>query len=105
MLTTAERLGRRGLGLRHLVALIVMAQLADVVTTVRAMTAGYAEQNPLNHWVLQRHGALGLLGLKGIAAFVIVVALARIPVNWARGAGLVTVALTTMAALSNARFG
>jgi hypothetical protein len=82
-----------------------MAQLADVVTTVRAIAAGHAEQNPLNDWVLQRHGALGLLGVKGLAGLVIVVALARIPVNWALGAGLATVALTTMAALSNARFG
>jgi uncharacterized protein DUF5658 len=93
------------LGLRHLVALIVMAQLADVVTTVRAVAAGHAEQNPLNDWVLHRHGTLGLLGVKSAAAFVIVLALARIPVRWARSAGLATVALTTVAALSNARFG
>jgi hypothetical protein len=105
VLTTGEQVGRRGLGLRHLVALIVMAELADVVTTVRAVAAGYAEQNPLNDWVLQHHGALGLLGVKGVAGIVIVVALTRIPVNWARGAGLATVTLTTMAALSNARFG
>jgi hypothetical protein len=97
--------GRQGLGLRHLIALVVMAQLADVVTTVHAVTAGHAERNPLTDWVLQRHGALGLLGVKGLAAGVIVVALARIPVRWARSAGLATVTLTTMAALSNARFG
>jgi hypothetical protein len=35
---------------------------------------------------------------------VIVVALARIPAGWARGAGLASVAVTTLAALSNARF-
>ena len=81
-----------------------MAQLADVVTTVHALAAGNAEQNPLNRWVLRWHGAVGLLGMKGIAAVVIVVALARIPAGWARGAGLVSVAVTTMAALSNARF-
>jgi hypothetical protein len=92
------------LGLRHLVALIVMAQLADVVTTVRAVGAGHAEQNPLNDWVIARHGAAGLLGVKGAAALVIVFALSRIPVNWARGAGLAAVTLTTLAALSNARF-
>jgi hypothetical protein len=35
---------------------------------------------------------------------VIVVALTRMSAVWARSAGLVTVAVTTMAALSNARF-
>jgi hypothetical protein len=92
------------LGLRHLVALIVMAQLADVVTTVHAVASGHAEQNPLNQWAIARHGAAGLVGVKTIAAFVIVLALTRIPVRWARGAGLATVALTTVAALSNTRF-
>jgi len=82
-----------------------MAQLADAVTTVHALAAGNAEQNPLYRWVLRDHGAVGLLGIKGIAALVIVVALTRMPVGWARSAGLVTVAVTTMAALSNARFG
>jgi hypothetical protein len=81
-----------------------MAQLADAVTTVHALAAGNAEQNPLNEWVLRSHGAVGLVGIKGIAALVIVVALTRIPAGWARGAGLVTVAVTTMAALSNVRF-
>jgi hypothetical protein len=81
-----------------------MAQLADLVTTIHALAAGNAEQNPLNRWVLQSHGTVGLLAIKGAAASVIVVALARIPARWARGAGLVTVAVTTMAALSNARF-
>ena len=81
-----------------------MAQLADLVTTIHALAAGNAEQNPLNRWVLRSHGPVGLLGLKGVAAIVIVVALARMPVGWARGAGLMTVAVTTMAALSNARF-
>ena len=81
-----------------------MAQLADLVTTIHALAAGNAEQNPLNRWVLRSHGAVGLLGLKGVAAIVIVVALTRMPVGWARGAGLMTVAVTTMAALSNARF-
>ena len=81
-----------------------MAQLADVVTTIHAIGAGNAEQNPLNRWVLRAHGAVGLLGVKGVAALVIVVALARIPIGWAQRAGLATVAVTTMAALSNARF-
>jgi len=81
-----------------------MAQLADAVTTVHALAAGNAEQNPLNEWVLRYHGAVGLLGIKGAAALVIVVALVRMPAGWARGAGLVTVAVTTVAALSNARF-
>ena len=81
-----------------------MAQLADVITTIHALAAGNAEQNPLNRWVLRSHGAVGLLGVKGVAALVIVVALTRIPAVWARSAGLVTVAVTTVAALSNARF-
>jgi hypothetical protein len=95
---------RTPLRLRHVVALVVMAQLADVVTTVRALAAGHAEQNPLNEWVLRAHGSLGLLACKGVAVLVIVAALTRIPTRLAHATGLATVVATTLVALSNARF-
>jgi hypothetical protein len=95
---------RTPLRLRHIVALVVMAQLADVVTTVHALAAGNVEQNPLNEWVLHDHGSLGLLAAKGLAVVVIVAALTRIPRRLAHATGLATVIATTIAALSNARF-
>jgi hypothetical protein len=90
--------------LRHVAALVVMAQLADVVTTVHALAAGNVEQNPLNEWVLRSYGSFGLLAGKGLAVLVIVAALTRIPARLAHATGLVTVIATTIAALSNARF-
>jgi hypothetical protein len=92
------------LRLRHVVALVVMAQLADAVTTVHAVAAGNVEQNPLNDWVLRNHGSFGFFAGKGLAVLVIVAALARIPTRLARVTGLLTVVFTTAAALSNARF-
>ena len=108
MLSTRRTLGaitkRDPLRLRHVVALVVMAQLADVVTTVHALAAGNVEQNPLNEWVLRNYGSFGLLAGKGLAVLVIVAALMRVPARLAHAAGLLTVIATTTAALSNARF-
>jgi hypothetical protein len=108
VLTTRRYVGappsRNGLRLRHVVALLVMAQLADVVTTVHALAAGNVERNPLNEWVLHHYGSVGFIVGKGLAVLVIVAALTRIPSRLAHATGLLTVVATTTAALSNARF-
>ena len=53
----------------------VIAQIADVVTTIRALRTGHREANPVIRWAMDRTGRawpLVKLGITGAAAALIV---------------------------------
>jgi hypothetical protein len=78
-------------------AIFVLAQLADIVTTRNALDQGGREANPISAWVMSRFGIAGWIWVKvlvaGIGA-VLIVCFGTVWMLWALSLLLFFVALS-----------
>ena len=65
-----------------LIALVVILQIGDLVTTYIGLSRGKREKNPLGRWLHDRFGFAGMVGLKLAVTGLIIWVSTLHPLGW-----------------------